>query len=214
MPWRVDNDVPPALWPTTSALLAASRGDLEVAYDDFATPRGLLRAITQLQRTGLLFFRDVPFTNTSDSGCEVRKLAARFAEIRETFYGAVWNVKNAVDSRNIAYTNLFLGLYMDLQYVPSLRSALSTHSSFPTHPRPHPHGDIERPMLNGTYFPPHVGTSSRHRASRSCTASATACKAAPHSSDHSLRHLHLQDAVRGAATTRRDPTTRPRAVSC
>src|SRR5712672_540500 len=83
------NDVPPALWPTASALITASGGDLEVTYDDLATPRGLLRAITQLQRSGLLFLRDVPFADTSDSGCEVRKLAARLAEIRETFYGAL-----------------------------------------------------------------------------------------------------------------------------
>ncbi|KAH9955440.1 hypothetical protein BC827DRAFT_1237137 [Russula dissimulans] len=113
------NDVPPALWPTASALFAASGRDLEITYDDLSTPRGLLRAITQLQRTGLLFIRDVPFSDTSDSGCELRKLAARFAEIRETFYGAVWNVKNVVDGQNIAYTNLFLGLHMDLQYFES-----------------------------------------------------------------------------------------------
>ncbi|KAH9988247.1 hypothetical protein BJV74DRAFT_839630 [Russula compacta] len=113
------NDVPTTPWPTASALLAASGGDLEVPYDDLATPRGLLRAITQLQRMGILFLRGVSCTDKSDSDCEVRKLAARFAEIRDTFYGAVWNVKNAVSSRNIAYTNLFLGLHMDLQYFES-----------------------------------------------------------------------------------------------
>jgi gamma-butyrobetaine dioxygenase len=109
------NDVPTALWPTASALLTASGGDLEVPYDDLATPRGLLRAITQLQRTGLLFLCGVPGEDTSDSGCEVREIAARFAEMRGTFYGEVWDVKNIVESRNIAYTNLFLGLHMDLQ---------------------------------------------------------------------------------------------------
>jgi hypothetical protein len=111
------NDVPVTLWPTASALLAASGGDLEVPYNDLANPRRVLRAITQLQRTGLLFLRGVPCDDTSDSGCEVRKLAARFAEIRGTFYGEVWNVKNVTKSRNIAYTNLFLGLHMDLQCV-------------------------------------------------------------------------------------------------
>jgi hypothetical protein len=111
------NDVPVALWPTASALLAASGPDLEVPYDELATPRGLLRAITQLQRTGLLFLRDVPSTDTSDANCEVRKLAARFAEVRDSFYGDVWNVKTVDESRNIAYTSLFLGLHMDLQCV-------------------------------------------------------------------------------------------------
>lgn len=111
------NDVPVARWPTASALLAASGPDLEVPYDELATPRGLLRAITQLQRTGLLFLRDVPSTDTSDANCEARKLAARFAEVRDTFYGDVWNVKTRDESRNIAYTSLFLGLHMDLQCV-------------------------------------------------------------------------------------------------
>ena len=111
------NDVSVARWPTASALLAASGPDLEVSYDELATPRGLLRAITQLQRTGLLFLRDVPSTDTSDANCEVRKLAAHFAELRDTFYGDVWNVKTMNEIRNIAYTSLFLGLHMDLQCV-------------------------------------------------------------------------------------------------
>ena len=111
------NDVPVALWPTASALLAASGPDLEVPYDELATPRGLLRAITQLQRTGLLFLRDVPSTDMSDANCEARKVAARFAEVRDTFYGDVWDVKTMEESRNIAYTSLFLGLHMDLQCV-------------------------------------------------------------------------------------------------
>jgi hypothetical protein len=109
------NDVPVALSPTASALLTNSGPDLEVPYEELATPRGLLRAITQLQRTGILFLRDVPDTDTSDAGCEVRKMAARFAEVRDTFYGDVWNVKSMEESTNIAYTTLFLGLHMDLQ---------------------------------------------------------------------------------------------------
>ena len=115
------NDVPVALWPTASALLAASGPNLEVPYDELATSRGLLRAITQLQRTGLLFLRDVPSAETSDANCEIRKLAARFAEVRDTFYGDVWNVKTIYESRNIAYTSIFLGLHMDLQCVQRQR---------------------------------------------------------------------------------------------
>ena len=120
------NDTPIALWPTASALLAASGGNLEVPYDDLAKPRGLLRAITQLQRTGLLILRGVPCDDTSDEGCEIRKVAAHFAEMRATFYGEVWNIMNVVESRNIAYTNLFLGLHMDLQYVQSSVSVISS----------------------------------------------------------------------------------------
>jgi len=78
-----------------------------------------LRAITQLQRTGLLFVHGVPHADTSDAGCELRRLIAHFAELRETFYGGTWDVRDVVDSRNIAYTNLYLGLHMDLQYFES-----------------------------------------------------------------------------------------------
>jgi Gamma-butyrobetaine hydroxylase-like, N-terminal/Taurine catabolism dioxygenase TauD, TfdA family len=125
------NDVPITLWPTASALLAASGGDLEVSYQDFGTTRGLLRAITQLQRTGLVFLRGVPHSDTSDATCEIRRVAARFAELRDTFYGAVWDVKNVVNSRNIAYTNLFLGLHMDLQCVHTIHYVFSTRYTFP-----------------------------------------------------------------------------------
>ena len=128
------NDVPAALWPTASALFSASGGDLEIPYGDLAKSRGLLRAITQLQRTGLLILRGVPCDDTSDEGCEIRKVAAHFAEVRGSFYGEVWNVKNVVESRNIAYTNLFLGLHMDLQYVHAPVSATpsSIYSSLRT----------------------------------------------------------------------------------
>jgi len=109
-------DVPVAMWPTASTLLEVSDKDLDVQYSDLGTPRGLLRAITQLQRTGLLFIRGVPHAQTSDAGCELRRLVAYFAELRDTFYGGTWDVKDIVNSRNIAYTNLYLGLHMDLQY--------------------------------------------------------------------------------------------------
>src|SRR5258708_18348003 len=151
------NDVPVAPWPTASALLTASGPDLEVTYDELATPRGLLRAITQLQRTGLLFLRDVPSTDTSDSGCEVRKLAARFAEVRDTFYGDVWNVKTSDESRNIAYTNLFLGLHMDLQCVLLMQQIYFDIMTTPSRT---------------------TGISSAHHVSRSYTACVTACTAA------------------------------------
>ncbi|KAI0260075.1 hypothetical protein BC834DRAFT_832444 [Gloeopeniophorella convolvens] len=113
------HDTPTVSWRTGSALLSVSGKDLDVPYDDLNIPRGLQRAITQLQRTGLLFVTGVPHRDTSDAGCELRKLVALLAELRETFYGAVWDVKNVAGSRNIAYTNLFLGLHMDLQYFES-----------------------------------------------------------------------------------------------
>ncbi|KAF8528432.1 hypothetical protein BU17DRAFT_38193 [Hysterangium stoloniferum] len=72
--------------------------------------------ISQLLKFGLLFVRDVPNEATDDRDCEIRKLAGVFGRIRDTFYGESWDVKNVKNSTNIAYTNLDLGLHMDLLY--------------------------------------------------------------------------------------------------
>lgn len=95
-------------------------------YDGPAKPPGHLRAITQLQRTGLLILRGFPVTilykrrwlRDPEGGCALRIYAY------DIIHGEVWNVENIVESRN-AYTNLSLGLYMDLQYVQSPVSAIS-----------------------------------------------------------------------------------------
>lgn len=91
--------------------------DLFVPYEALDTSRGLLTAISQLTRYGLLFVTDVPNSRTSNEDCELRKLGERFGELRTTFYGETWDVKNIKNSRNIAYTNIDLGLHMDLLYV-------------------------------------------------------------------------------------------------
>ncbi|KAJ7606652.1 gamma-butyrobetaine dioxygenase [Roridomyces roridus] len=89
---------------------------LFVPYSSLEDRRGLRSAIDQLTAYGLLFVTGVPNEETSDASCELRKLAGKFSYIRETFYGQVWDVVNLRDSRNIAYTNLDLGLHMDLLY--------------------------------------------------------------------------------------------------
>lgn len=94
-----------------------SSPDLFLPYSSIHTPSGLLSAITQLTQYGLLFVTDVPNDKTSNEECELRILAQRFGEIRETFYGQTWDVKNVRNSKNIAYTNIHLDLHMDLLYV-------------------------------------------------------------------------------------------------
>lgn len=74
----------------------------------------LLHALKQLITYGIIFIRGVPNDVTDDRNCELRRLASTFGRIRDTFYGEVWNVQNIKDSTNIAYTNLDLGLHMDL----------------------------------------------------------------------------------------------------
>ena len=73
--------------------------------------------MTQLAQYGLLFVTGVPHDATSNDACESRHLAELFGELRETFYGRLWDVINVRNSTNIAYTNLNLDLHMDLLYV-------------------------------------------------------------------------------------------------
>ncbi|OCH83899.1 Clavaminate synthase-like protein [Obba rivulosa] len=99
------------------------RQAIEQTPDLFVDFRSLLhsstrysQAIEQLAHYGLLFVTDVPNEKTSDMDCELRKLAEYIGQLRRTFYGETWDVKNMPNSRNIAYTNVHLGLHMDLLY--------------------------------------------------------------------------------------------------
>ncbi|KAF8888837.1 Clavaminate synthase-like protein [Infundibulicybe gibba] len=98
------------------ASVTAEGKDLFLPYQSLETPTGLLVAMTQLAQYGLVFISGVPNAETTNETCELRTLAERFGEIRPTFYGPLWDVKNIRNSRNIAYTNLDLGLHMDLLY--------------------------------------------------------------------------------------------------
>ena len=104
-------DVPRISWDASYILQTP---DLFLSYQSLQTPSGLLAGITQLSKLGLLFVTGVPNVESSNQTCELRTLAHLFGEIRNTFYGELWDVKNVRNSRNIAYTNLDLGLHMDL----------------------------------------------------------------------------------------------------
>lgn len=93
--------------------------DLFLPYASISTDAGLMRAITQLAQYGLLFVQGVPNEETDNATCELRTLGERFGELRRTFYGETWDVVNLKDSKNIAYTNLDLGMHMDLLCVQS-----------------------------------------------------------------------------------------------
>jgi hypothetical protein len=111
---KFHKDLPQEPW---SASGISKNPNLFLQYKTLQEPTGLLTAINQLSVHGLLFVKGVPNTETANETCELRKLSTYFGEIRETFYGQVWDVKNVRNSRNIAYTNLDLGLHMDLLYV-------------------------------------------------------------------------------------------------
>lgn len=107
-------DVDPSPWDKPRI---QSTPDLFLEYQGLNSSSGLLRALTQLTRYGLVFVTGVSPDETSNDKCEARRLAQLFAEIRETFYGEMWDVMNVKGSKNVAYTNLHLGLHMDLLYV-------------------------------------------------------------------------------------------------
>lgn len=83
-----------------------------------------LTMVDGLMRDGLAFVTGMPVDTTGDSisigdpnSPSLARLAEMLGEIRHTFYGSLWNVRSlGTSSRNIAYTNLDLGLHMDLCY--------------------------------------------------------------------------------------------------
>jgi hypothetical protein len=82
-------------------------------YSEFMnTPEGLLKGLKHLQDYGLFFLEGVPREDQ-----EVAVAAERIGHLRHTFYGRTWDVKSVPDAKNVAYTNLNLGLHMDLLYV-------------------------------------------------------------------------------------------------
>jgi gamma-butyrobetaine dioxygenase len=115
--WHLDHHLKEETWTNSSI----SSSNLFIPYNNILNPSssssGLVQAITQLFKYGLVFISGVPNQETSNEICELRTLAERFGEIRTTFYGPLWDVVNGNnDGKNIAYTNLELGLHMDLLY--------------------------------------------------------------------------------------------------
>jgi hypothetical protein len=102
----------PTAW--TSSTITQSPS-LFVSYASLNEPKGLVDAMTQLLRYGLIFVSGVPTEYKTNDTCELKILAERFGVIRNTFYGELWDVINFTNSKNIAYTDLDLGLHMDLQ---------------------------------------------------------------------------------------------------
>lgn len=79
-------------------------------YDEYMnTPEGLLKAVKHLQDYGLFFLKNVLVKDQ-----EVATAAERIGHLRHTFYGRTWDVKSIPNAKNVAYTNLNLGLHMDL----------------------------------------------------------------------------------------------------
>lgn len=72
----------------------------------------LFNALLQIDKYGFVILRDVPEDQKS-----VEEIAGRIGTLRDTFYGRTWDVKSTPQAKNVAYTQQYLGLHMDLLYM-------------------------------------------------------------------------------------------------
>ncbi|CAG8495376.1 18413_t:CDS:2 [Acaulospora morrowiae] len=108
------NHMKPITWNRNSIL----KSNLWVDhYDYMNSDKGLLKALRQLWDYGLVVLKGVPVELNGDNSNEsIENVVKRIGTIRSTFYGRVFDVISARGAKNIAYTNLSLGLHMDLLY--------------------------------------------------------------------------------------------------
>lgn len=107
--------------------LEKNLSDLNIDYDAIlGDDRSFFQALYNLNRYGLTFVNNIPFPDLSTMTEEnapqwpVYKIADKFGYIKKTFYGTLFDVKNKKEkATNIAYTNTFLPLHMDLLYYES-----------------------------------------------------------------------------------------------
>jgi gamma-butyrobetaine dioxygenase len=84
-----------------------------VKYEDYMKDdQALYRALLFLNMHGILLLKDVPESETA-----VENITSRMGTLRDTFYGRTWDVKSVPEAKNVAYTQQYLGLHMDLLYM-------------------------------------------------------------------------------------------------
>ncbi|KAK0553018.1 Protoheme IX farnesyltransferase, mitochondrial [Tilletia horrida] len=87
------------------------------SVDKTSRKLALFTLLTSLLRDGVNFVTGLPTSPTGPETAFLNNLASLTGEIRHTFYGHTWDVRSlGAASRNIAYTNVDLGLHMDLLY--------------------------------------------------------------------------------------------------
>ncbi|GAA5910476.1 hypothetical protein JCM6882_007365 [Rhodosporidiobolus microsporus] len=103
-------------------------------YAAFAKDDGaLLETLAALQRDGIVLLTGVPTQEREGHHTELRKVVERIGTLRSTWYGDLFDVKAVEGSKNIAYTNLDLGLHMDLTHFDSPPRYQFLHSLVNTH---------------------------------------------------------------------------------
>ncbi|GAA5864208.1 hypothetical protein JCM3774_001256 [Rhodotorula dairenensis] len=90
---------------------------VRMPYDRFRSDdHALLETLDALVKDGIVFLTGVPTTERQGHHTELRRAVERIGSLRRTWYGDLWDVKAVEGSLNIAYTNLDLGLHMDLTH--------------------------------------------------------------------------------------------------
>lgn len=103
---------------------------LKVDYNAYLAEDGAFKkVVNNLNKYGICFINNVedPLNDPTLDSIRpeneylwpVAKLATRFGYIKPTFYGVLFDVKNEKHAKNIANTNVFLPLHMDLLYYES-----------------------------------------------------------------------------------------------
>ncbi|KAK2565029.1 Gamma-butyrobetaine dioxygenase [Acropora cervicornis] len=78
--------------------------------------------LSQLSDSGMSLVKDVPVDDEEN----VLHVARRIGPVQETIYGVLFDVLSTPDPINIAYSNVELGLHMDLIFDPQVEGGEST----------------------------------------------------------------------------------------
>lgn len=111
-------------------ILADKIDSLQIDYSEYFQPSSFGKVVDDLNTYGLSFINNIPdpiqnqetqaISPSNELNWPVAKLASQFGYIKKTFYGTLFDVKNEKqDAKNIANTNTFLPLHMDLLYYES-----------------------------------------------------------------------------------------------
>nr|CAG8670323.1 4946_t:CDS:2 [Entrophospora candida] len=94
-----------------------------IDYSNYmSSNKNLLKTLEHLWRYGLVFINNVPIAlheNEGEKQLAIENVVKQIGTIKNTFYGRTWDVVSLPGAKNIAYSNLELGLHMDLLYYES-----------------------------------------------------------------------------------------------
>lgn len=106
--------------------ISAVLQELQSDESDYLTSKSEFKKVADnLNNYGLSFVNNIrrpqldKMTEENSTQWPVFKLAEKFGYIKKTFYGTLFDVKNEKEAKNIANTNTFLPLHMDLLYYES-----------------------------------------------------------------------------------------------